>query len=502
MQKRIEPTEFQPAVARSDTKLQEGNKPWGLVLAVVLILVAIYGVFIWLPGQVTPTSPTSVQANQTSTSTQTPNRAGPELGSPASELSPFEQAQLEKARKEAQDVLEQILLQQEVLQEAKVELWGQTPYEQALSRAQEGDQYYRDRDFASAIAGYSAALEQLAELSNGMPARANMAELQTRDAIEVFDLQVAEQQLNLLEALAPNHSSIARLAQRIEALPQTAQYFDNAQQARSQSNWSAAKVAIDVAAKADPVHQAVSLAQSEILEKWQQAMFEETLGQAYAAIEDRDFDLAARLLSEARAFRGSNEALDQARATLALAETTATLRRLEQAADAATQQEDWQGVIDLYQEALTLDPSIQFAQQGLPNAQGRLQLDQKISAVLNAPERLQDPAVTAGAQRLLDEARNIASAGPALTLQIQTLENLIEQANRIINVTIESDGLTELVLIRHSNIGTTQRHQARLRPGKYTVRGTRVGFRDILVNFEVKPDDSNLRVFAACREPI
>ncbi|WP_438984292.1 hypothetical protein, partial [Aequoribacter sp.] len=82
------------------------------------------------------------------------------------------------------------------------------------------------------------------------------------------------------------------------------------------------------------------------------------------------------------------------------------------------------------QEALTLDPSIQFAQQGLPNAQGRLQLDQKISTVLNAPERLQDPAVTAGAQRLLDEARNIAPAGPALTLQIQTLENLIEQANR------------------------------------------------------------------------
>ena len=212
--------------------------------------------------------------------------------------------------------------------------------------------------------------------------------------------------------------------------------------------------------------------------------------------------MAARLLSEASAYRGSNEALDQARATLRLAETTATLRRLEQAADARTQQEDWQGVIDLYQEALALDPSIQFAQQGLPNAQGRLQLDQKISSVLNAPERLQDPAITAGAQRLLDEARSIAPAGPALTLQIQTLENLIERANRIVNVTIESDGLTELVLLRHSNIGTTQQHQARLRPGKYTVRGTRVGFRDILVNFEVKPDDSNLRVFAACREPI
>jgi hypothetical protein len=502
MQKRIEPTEFQPALASSDTKLQEGNKPWGLALAVALILVAIYGVFIWLPGQVTPTNLTSAQANQTSTSTQTPNRAGAELGSPASELSPFEQAQLEKVRKEAQDVLEQILLQQEVLQEAKVELWGQAPYEQALTRAREGDQYYRDRDFASAIAGYSAALEQLVELSDGIPARANVAEQQTRDAIEAFDPQTAVQQLNLLEALAPNHGSIATLTQRIEALPQTAQYFDNAQQARSQSNWSAAKVAIDAAAKVDPAHQTVSLAQAEILAKWQQAMFEETLGQAYAAIADNEFGIAARLIQEAGAFKGSSEALNQVKATLTLAETTATLRQLEQEANAAIQRENWQGVINLYQEALTLDPSIQFAQQGLPNAHSRLQLDQEIDAVLKAPERLQDPAIAAAAQRLLDQALHISPAGPSLTLQIQTLDNLIEQANRIVSVTIESDGLTDLVLIRHSNIGATQRYQARLRSGKYTVRGTRVGFRDILVNFEVNPDDSDLRVFAACREPI
>ena len=502
MQKRIEPAKFQPAQERSDIANREGNKPWGLVIAALVVLIAIYGVFIWLPGQVEPTIPSAVQNDQIAESTQRSNRTNSQTNVQNSELSPFEQAQLEKARKQAQDILEQILLQQEVLQEAKVELWAETSYEQALTRAQEGDQHYRDRDFAGAISGYSEALAQLTAISNSIPARADLAENRTKEALEAFDQQEAQEQLTLLEALTPNRDSITALTERTEILPSVAQLFETALRAQSQSNWTDAKTAIDEAANADPKHQAVNRAQAKIQAAWQHAMFEETLGQAYAAISDDEFALAARLIQEASAYKGSSEALEQARATLTLAETTATLRQLEQQANAAIEQEDWQGVIDLYQEALSLDPSIQFAQQGLPQAQSRLQLDQQLDAVLNAPERLQDPAVTASAQRLLDEARDIRPAGPALMLQIQTLENLIEQANRIVSVTIDSDGLTDLVLIRHSNIGTTLRYQARLRPGKYTLRGTRVGYRDILVNFEVKPEDANLRVFAACREQI
>lgn len=502
MQKRIEPAEFKPARGSSDTKIQGGNKPWGLVVAAVLVLTAIYGVFIWLPGQVEPTIATTVQNDRISDTTQRPSPASSQASAQSSELSPFEQAQLAKARKEAQDILEQILLQQAFLQEAKVEWWGQVPYEQALTNAKEGDEHYRNRDFASAIAGYSEALEKLTELSNSIPARADLAQIQTREAIEVFDQQVAQKQLSLLEALAPNHDSIATLTERIDVLPQVAQLFESARKSQSQTDWNDAKTAIDAAAKADPKHQTVNIVQEEIQVAWQQAMFERTLGQAYAAIADNEFGIAARLIQEASGYKGLTQALDQARATLTLAETTATLRQLEQEASAAIEQEDWQGVINLYQEALSVDPSIQFAQQGLPKAQSRLQLDEEIDTVLKAPERLQDPAVTAAAQRLLDQAHNITPAGPSLTLQIQTLQNLIEQANRIVSVTIESDGLTDLVLIRHSNIGSTQRYQTRLRPGKYTVRGTRLGFRDILVNFEVKPEDSNLRVFAACSEQI
>ena len=502
MQKRIEPAKFQPAQARSDTKLQEGNKPWGLVVAAAVVLIAIYGVFIWLPAQVEPSRPTTAQTDQIASTTQQPSRTSSSSSAQSSELSPFEQAQLEKARKEAQDILEQILLQQEVLQEAKIELWAKTAYEQALTLAREGDQHYRDRDFASAISGYSDALAQLTALSDSIPARAELAENRTKEALETFDQQGAQEQLTLLEALAPNRDSITTLSERTEILPSVAQLFETALQAQSQSQWNDAKVAIDAAAKADPKHETVNREQRKIQAGWQQAMFEEKLGQAYAAIAKNAFDIAARAIQEASLYKGSSEALEQARETLTLAETTATLRRLEQNAKAAMQQEDWQGLIDLYQQALNLDPSIQFAQQGLPKAQSRLQLDQQIDAILKAPERLQDPAVTASAQRLLDKARTIRSAGPALTLQIQTLEHLIEQANRIVNVTIESDGLTDLVLIRHSNIGSTQRYQTRLRPGRYTIRGTRVGYRDILVNFDVKPEDSELRVFAACSEQI
>lgn len=505
MQKRIEPVEFHPAQQGNPDTSQEGNKSWVAIVIATLILVAMYGVFVWLPTQVDSNDPIIIQTKQplsTLTQVQAAGRASSQPSTQNSELSPFEQAQLEKARKEAQDILEQILLQQEVLQEAKIALWGQVPYEVALASAQQGDQHYRDRDFASAIAGYSDALAQLTQLTDSIPALATAAAIRATDAIEIFEELDAQKQLALLEALAPNHNDIVTLTERIEALPSVAQLFASARQSQSQANWNDAKIAIDAAAKADPKHQAVNLAQTEIQAAWQEAMFEETLGRAYAAIADNEFGIAAGLIQEANAFKGSNEALNQAKATLTLAETSATLRRLEQEANIAIEQEDWQGVINVYREALDVDPSIQFAQQGLPLAQSRLQLDQEIDAVLNAPERLQDRAVAAASERLLDRALTVTPAGPALTLQIQTLRNLIDNANRVVDVRIESDGLTHLTLLRHSNIGPTQGHQTRLRPGKYTLRGTRVGYRDILVNFEIKPEDKDLRVFAACSEQI
>ena len=68
----------------------------------------------------------------------------------ASAISPFQEAQRALQRKEAQDVLAELLTYQTELDVLDVSIWGQQAYEASLEQASIGDEYYRAQDFVLA----------------------------------------------------------------------------------------------------------------------------------------------------------------------------------------------------------------------------------------------------------------------------------------------------------------------------------------------------------------
>lgn len=164
--------------------------------------------------------------------------------------------------------------------------------------------------------------------------------------------------------------------------------------------------------------------------------------------------------------------------------------------------EDWKGALREYQAALAIDSHVTFAIDGKERAQKRAALDDALVFHSQHKERLSAPAVAREVELLLERARGVQPAGPALAERIAALEAVLAQARTPVAVVIESDGLTELTLSRVGPLGTLTRRSVDLVPGTYTLTGSRRGYRDVRRQFSVTSGSAPPTVALRCQEAL
>jgi hypothetical protein len=71
-----------------------------------------------------------------------------------------------------------------------------------------------------------------------------------------------------------------------------------------------------------------------------------------------------------------------------------------------------------------------------------------------------------------------------------------------VKVTLESDNHTEVAVYKVGRLGRFTSRDLDLRPGTYTVVGTRNGYKDVRQQVVVKPGQSVVRVTVICKERI
>ena len=114
----------------------------------------------------------------------------------ASAISPFEEAQRALQRKEAQDVLAELLASQGELDVLDVALWGQQKYEASLEQASIGDEYYRAQDFLLARESYEAGRDGLQELIDTVPTVVEQTLIEGERALIELDASQALSQIH------------------------------------------------------------------------------------------------------------------------------------------------------------------------------------------------------------------------------------------------------------------------------------------------------------------
>lgn len=178
------------------------------------------------------------------------------------------------------------------------------------------------------------------------------------------------------------------------------------------------------------------------------------------------------------------------------------IREYQAAGAAFEARESWRDAERAYDAALALDATLRFARQGKERAAARAVLDEKLEYHSGNPDRLSSDAVLVEAREVLSAARAIAPASDRLQQQIDNLQRAIEVATTPIRVLLVSDNLTQVVVYKVGRLGTFDQRALELRPGTYTVVGTRPGYRDVRRQLRVEAGGESKPLTVRCEERI
>jgi hypothetical protein len=150
---------------------------------------------------------------------------------------------------------------------------------------------------------------------------------------------------------------------------------------------------------------------------------------------------------------------------------------------------------------MTRHPAAAFASAGRQRAQLLSTLHASIDTYIAQPERLTSGEPLAHAKSLL-AAEDPAGGGPRLTAKKRLLAELIAVAQAPVPIMFRSDQATDVTINRVGKLGTFELRYFELPPGRYVAVGSRNGYRDVRVPFEVAANGANQAVTVQCTEPI
>ena len=224
-------------------------------------------------------------------------------------------------------------------------------------------------------------------------------------------------------------------------------------------------------------------------------------GEGFAALGAGQLDKARDAFAKARALRPDGpEARDGLRRVeAARAARGLAVRRAE--AEDLEDEERWQDALDAYDAILRQDSSLAWAHEGRARAGSRLQLGDSLQALIDHPERLANPRLRDEAAALLRTAEQEQQSGPVLRTQITRLTNLLPALVKPVRLSLVSDSRTQVTIPSVGSFGSFARRDIELKPGRYTVIGTRDGFREVRRDITVTPGKELLTVNVSCSEP-
>lgn len=414
-------------------------------------------------------------------------------------LSPERRAELQA---EAEQRLADLLNQQERLENRSADRWGGEDWSRYVELARDGDDAYLADDFETALEAYESALaigrglvERSAEIVDSSLATA-------RTAFEAGNAELAIEQLELVLSIEPDNAAAEELRARAEQLPDVLELVERAETLRREGDLEEARDALEQALELDPDWTPAREALDGVRAALREQRFDSLLSNGYAALAREDWSAAREQFNAALEIRPDSS---EARDGVAEADQGAKLEQIalaEARAAAFERRELWQRAIDQYEAVLETDPTLEFAQEGLKRARSRADLDAKLERLINQPTLLFDDGVLADARRLLDEARTLAEPETRLMGQVEELERLIERATTPVTVELRSDRMTEVTVYKVGELGTFAQTEIEVRPGRYTIVGSRRGYRDVRETITVLPGESLGPVTIVCEEQI
>lgn len=491
------PADLRPPDVQLDTTYSTSSKNAAarnriLLIIIGLLVVLALGVVFILPAQL----------DKKTQSQNNPLPSGPEENTKPPPL-PQVQAPVQNpvAQTQAQGALQAFLRLRAQATFDNAEIWAANDWQKALAQADEGDALYGKGNFNAARANYEAATRQLTELQNNRP---DILSSLYKTAQNLLQNNLAEQAITAFEKvllMEEGHLQAQLGLTRSKVREAVLQQMQSGDQALAEDQLQIAKTAYNDALLLDPAYTLADIALQSVQETLDTKAYQNAMSTALDKLQSGKYNDAGKALDTAAELRPGSAEIKDARQSLKMAIKQARLNSLRSQSSEMAATEQWGKAAELYQQALAIEPQAGFALSGHALAQARLELHRQLDHYLNEPQRLASDEPLRNAQTLLKTNPSPPGKEPQLLAKFNSLKQAVEQAARPVSLVIESDDLTQISVYHVGQLGQFQRKQLTLRPGQYTLIGSRAGYRDVRKVINISPN-TPLHLQLKCEEAI
>ncbi len=436
-----------------------------------------------------------------------PEKPSESVKTPASTPAPApatisDPAVIEMEKKAAQEKLAAFQQLKADLDAKGADIWAAEPYTAMVRISQQADEFLVRKQFAAAAERYAAAIQELRGLAGQAQVIFEQAVSDGRRALEQGDGQTARKAFQLALKIDPANEVARGGLKRSETLESVLQLLENGRIQEGRGELSLALEDYQKALKLDPQAEEARQAAARVKERLAEEAFRRHMSAGLAALNQRDFAAARSELIQASQIRPNGPEVAEALLRLDAAVRLSKLENLKAQAQAAEQAEQWESALNHYQAALQIDNTLQFAMEGKHRSSQRSELDKRLQFYLQKPDVLESEAYLAKAIDLLKTTATVEPRGRRLQDQVQRLTRMVETAQTSVQVTLLSDDQTEVAVYKVGKLGRFSRRGVSLRPGRYTLVGSRDGYRDVRREIVVKAENGPVQVRIECSEKI
>jgi tetratricopeptide (TPR) repeat protein len=474
----------------------EGFRRGLLVSGAVLSLAAVVFVFFLLPGLMQRQVPAAVPTVAPAATTQV---------TPAKDALPTDAQSLEQLAEqkrqgdEMRGPLDQRLA---ALEKKDVTTWGGASLGEARAALAAADAASGHRDFAAALASLRTAAQRVEALEKQVPVVLRQRVADGNAALDTGRTSDAQREFSAALRIEPSHAAATLGMKRAQVLDEVLRETATGSRAEQAGDATAALAAYQRALKLDPATRAAREGIARLQARATGDAFAAAMSQGLGALARKDYVAARGAFERAGRIRpGAPEVADGLQ-QIEQAGRTRDINAILARARAAEREERWADALNAYRDALKGDPALIEGQQGADRSEPRAMVDAQLQTYIERPDRLFSPDGRAAARNALAQAQAVPSPGPRLSGQVQRLTLLVQQAETPIRVAFTSDNITAVQIYRVGKLGNFEHRDMELMPGRYTVVGSRQGFRDVRKEFSLLPGAPPTEVVIRCEEPI
>lgn len=453
----------------------------------------------------------------------------------SNDLAPSAIAEKTRYRQQSQSLLALILSLRDKLQSQSVDLWAQAQFKNTMALIAEGDDQYSYGKYQQSLESYNRAYIELQELEILATEKLEQSLAEAEQAIkraDNADIDSVQNAVFLTLAIAPQDPRVQDLDKLAAQFSDLVKAISQGDQAFARQQYELAKGFYQTALTFIPEHQRTK----DALGKTQAAIefntFTRLMSEGYSALdraslgkdsldkspaENSHFDKALEKFNQARAIYSQDTSSNNLQSQQAIASLKSVEQALAQlnnqrsqyailqqlrAATELEKQELWQQAELIYQNILKADPTLVDVKTRLIQATVRAKLNRQIVSVLEDPLTLADQGVYANAQQMLADVRGIKGPQVKLKTQIEQLSLALERSKIPTEIVLLSDQQTQVTVYQVAKLGAFRERRVQLLPGRYTIAGSRKGYRDVQIELKVHGTEDITPIQISCTEKI